>query len=406
MSADANSSLLAKTMAMANEAVAHDTAGRYHQALRLYVTSLDHFDVLLRHERNDAMRTRIRAKVTDYLTRAEVLKAFLKDNLTDDDAAGAVYDQGTATTTTPMSERPTTQWTEIVGAEEAKQTLFEAVAFPIRFPSLFTNGGALRPWSGILLYGPPGTGKTMLAKAAAASAEATFYAVSAATIMAKYVGESERAVRSLFETARANAPAIIFVDEVDSMLIERSDDTSESSGRVKTEFFVQMDGMNNRTGVLVLGTTNRPWALDTAALRRFERRVYVPLPDAPARRQLFEMGLRTVANHQVNDRQLTQLAEATDGFSCADIDVVVRRATMALMREAALATHFQKNEKTGRWQSSASSSGHAMTLADVPHDALELRPLRADDLVAAVAASSTTVRSVDLERYAAFALAI
>jgi len=388
-------SLMVKTMEIANEAVSYDTSGNYEMALRMYVKALDQFDVLLRHERNDAMKTRIRAKLTDYLTRAEVLKAFLKDN------PQLVVDVQTPLSSS--SERPTTQWSDIVGAEEAKQALFEAVAFPIRFPSLF--GEVLRPWSGILLYGPPGTGKTMLAKAAAASAEASFYAVSAANIMAKYVGESEGAVRTLFETARANAPAIIFVDEVDSMLVERSDDTSESAGRVKTEFFVQMDGINSRAGVLVLGTTNRPWALDTAALRRFERRVYIPLPDGPARRQLFELALHRLIDHTLTASQITQLAESTVGFSCADVDVVIRRTTMSLLREAAVATHFCQNAKTGRWMAAAaaeSTDAQPMQLVDVPHDCLELRPLSFDDFKQAIATSSSTVRLVDLERYDAF----
>ncbi|OEH77211.1 vacuolar sorting ATPase [Cyclospora cayetanensis] len=167
-----------------------------------------------------------------------------------------------------LAEKPRFKWSDVAGLESAKEALQEAIILPSRFPSLFT--GERRPWRGILLYGPPGTGKTFLAKALAAEADATILSVSAADLVSKWQGESEKLVRSLFEVARDRRPSIIFIDEIDSMCGSRSESDSESSRRMKTEFLIQMQGINfDLSQVLVLGATNTPWALDAAIRRRF-----------------------------------------------------------------------------------------------------------------------------------------
>ena len=144
---------------------------------------------------------------------------------------------------------------------------------PVKYPQLFR--GERKPWRGILLYGPPGTGKSYLAKALANESsiegrQTTFFSVSSSDLVSKWVGESEKLVRSLFELAREKKPSIIFVDEIDSLCTTRSDSESESARRIKTEFLVQMDGVGkDQTGVLLLGATNLPWGLDQAVRRRF-----------------------------------------------------------------------------------------------------------------------------------------
>ena len=188
-----------------------------------------------------------------------------------------------------LVDKPNIRWDDVAGLEVAKESLKEAVILPIKFPHLFT--GKRTPWRGILLYGPPGTGKSYLAKAVATEAKSTFFSVSSSDLVSKWQGDSERyvslpsflcywekhfihvrccrLVKQLFQMARESKPAIIFIDEVDSLAGTRNEGESEGSRRIKTEFLVQMNGVgHDDTGVLVLGATNIPWQLDPAIKRR------------------------------------------------------------------------------------------------------------------------------------------
>ena len=167
-----------------------------------------------------------------------------------------------------VTEKPNVKWDDVSGLEGAKEGLKEAVILPIRFPQLFDE--TRQPWRGILLYGPPGTGKSFLAKACATECEGTFFSISSSDLVSKWMGESERLIKTLFKMAREKKPSIIFIDEVDSLCGSRSEGENDSSRRIKTEFLVQMQGVgNDMDGVLVLGATNVPWELDNAIRRRF-----------------------------------------------------------------------------------------------------------------------------------------
>ena len=242
---------------------------------------------------------------------------------------------------------PNVNFDDIAELESAKRALTEAVVLPLLMPDFFV--GLRRPWKGVLLYGPPGTGKTLLAKALATQGKTTFFNVSPTTFASKWKGESEKLVRILFEMARFYAPSTIFIDEVDSVGTKRTDGENESSKKVLTEMLVQMDGIselnsdknndkeNNNNKeikpkfVMVLGATNLPWDLDDALRRRFEKRIYISLPNKVGRKQMFNINFKGIKlDKSVN---IDELVEKTKGYSGHDIASVCREASLMNMRQ-------------------------------------------------------------------------
>ena len=237
-----------------------------------------------------------------------------------------------------LDASPKMRFSDIAELDAAKQLLQEAVVMPLKYPQLFQGLG--RPWQGILLYGPPGTGKTMLAKAVATECRTAFFNISTATIVSKWRGDSEKLVRMLFDLAVHYAPATIFLDELDAVMSARGGADGgtehEASRRMKTEFLVQMDGMMSRSNgrVFVLAASNLPWELDPAVLRRFEKRLYVPLPGITARQQMLSHHLRPYVKTGVQNQDaiFASVAARTEGFSGADIEILCREATMRSVR--------------------------------------------------------------------------
>ncbi|ORX92862.1 AAA-domain-containing protein [Basidiobolus meristosporus CBS 931.73] len=241
-------------------------------------------------------------------------------------------------------ENPEVDWEDIAGLNYAKQALKEIVILPALRPDLFT--GLRAPARGLLLFGPPGTGKTMLAKAVANAGNLRFFSISAATLTSKYVGESEKLVRALFAVAQELAPSVIFIDEVDSILKERSESEHEASRRLKTEFLLQFDGVSNHSEkrILVMGATNRPQELDEAVRRRFEKRIYIPLPDSDVRRQLLDHLLRD-QNTSITSREMQTLVDLTEGYSGSDLTALAKDAALGPIRnlgDQILSTPFEK----------------------------------------------------------------
>eukprot|EP00914_Ancora_sagittata_P011382 GHVO01022105.1.p1 GENE.GHVO01022105.1~~GHVO01022105.1.p1 ORF type:complete len:352 (+),score=50.53 GHVO01022105.1:28-1083(+) len=326
-------------IALAKEAGVKDKAGEYEAALSLYTRSLENWQLVSKYQTNKELKERLCAKMTEYIERAEEIREHIqkrKEETHPNKGKGRNCQRPSPSPANEESarmksnllnaitmERPSIKWEDVAGLESAKECLQEAVILPSRFPILFAN--ELKPWKGILLYGPPGTGKTHLAKACATEAAATFFCVSASDIMSKWQGESERLVRALFEAAAESSPAVIFIDEVDSMCSARSGGDTDSARRVKTEFLVRMQGIGSNEGTLVLGASNVPWELDPGVRRRFEKRIYIPLPDVRARKRLFETHLGSAAT-VTSKSDMNDLAVKTDGYSGADISIVVRDA--------------------------------------------------------------------------------
>nr|KAJ3416204.1 hypothetical protein HK105_001311 [Polyrhizophydium stewartii] len=261
-----------------------------------------------------------------------------------------------------LVDKPKISWDDIVGLDAAKQALREIVVLPNLRPELFT--GLRAPARGVLLFGPPGTGKTMLAKAVAKESQATFFSITASTLTSKYFGEGEKMVRSLFELARQAQPAIIFIDEIDSILTERTESEHEASRRLKTEFLLQFDGINSQQDdrILVLAATNRPQELDEAALRRLVKRIYIPLPEPATRAALLHHLLKNHKN-AVSDGDMQKLVTATAGYSGSDLTALAREASLGPIRELgeSLIT-------------TASEDIRGITVADFSHALRVIRP--------------------------------
>ncbi|XP_033735185.1 fidgetin-like protein 1 [Pecten maximus] len=230
-----------------------------------------------------------------------------------------------------MDNGPQMNWTDIAGLEFAKKCIKEIVVWPMLRPDIFK--GLRGPPKGLLLFGPPGTGKTLIGKCIASQSRSTFFSISASSLTSKWVGEGEKMVRALFAVARCHQPAVVFIDEIDSLLSQRSDGEHEASRRIKTEFLVQLDGAATSSDdrILVIGATNRPQEIDEAARRRFVKRLYIPLPESQARQHIV-LNLLAQQRYQLSDDELQLIQDKSQGYSGADMASLCREAAMGPIR--------------------------------------------------------------------------
>ena len=349
----------------AQAAVRLDEAGRYRQAINKYQRAAEILIQFVKYNKNPIMIKRCQDQIEQYVSRAQALKAHLSgprrrgsippstpsdskgEGPSDNESGYSVEEQELidSISGTILTESPNVKWIDIAGLEDCKQSLREAIVLPIMKPELFT--GARKPWSGILLFGPPGCGKTLLAKAAATECKATFFSVSSADMLSKWLGESEKLISSLFKVARIKAPSLIFMDEIDSVATRRGEG-HEGGGerRVKTQLLSEIQGMKSTYDkpLLVLGATNRPWDIDTAMLSRFEKKVYVPLPDMPARAGIFKIHTAGI-NSDLTDEDYIELAVRSEGYSGRDISNVCREVIMIPIRELDMVGLLENSDK-------------------------------------------------------------
>jgi transitional endoplasmic reticulum ATPase len=252
-----------------------------------------------------------------------------------------------------MVEIPNVTWDQVGGLEEIKQSLKEAVEWPLKFPEAFEAMG-IRPPRGILLYGPPGTGKTLLAKAVANESGANFLSVKGPEVLSKWVGESEKAIRELFKKAKQAAPSIVFLDELDSIAPRRGAfEGSHVTESLVNQLLTSIDGLESMEGVVIIGATNRPDIIDPGLLRsgRFDRLLLVTAPDERARLEILKVHTRKMP--LAKDVNLEEIAPVTKGFVGSDLEALGREAAMLALREDIKAkkvykAHFDKALKQVR----------------------------------------------------------
>jgi len=274
-----------------------------------------------------------------------------------------------------VSQKPTTKWEEIGGLEEVKKDLKEAIVLP------FVGGKPdfVKTTKSILLYGPPGTGKTLLAKASSNTLSATFFEAKASALLSKYFGESSKIITALFGKAKDMQPSMIFMDEIDSIAPSRGRDIDEASRRVLGQVLEEMDGFSSRKEdkVIFIGATNKPWDLDDALLSRFQRKVYVPLPDSESRKSILGIHL---SGADVSSVDMERLVSQTDGFSGRDISSLCMEAINQMVRE--------KNPGLDR-----------LTAKQLETYSMETRPLKDDDFASALSKIKPSAAGHSIEKY-------
>ncbi|KAJ1609008.1 katanin p60/fidgetin-like AAA ATPase [Cryptosporidium canis] len=415
-----------------------ERAGNLEEALNVYILALQKWDHVCKYQNDERVKNVLLTRMEQLVSRAEQIKALINNNgKTSTIPNSSSYSNSSENIKSSQSpsnppndndpfkdairscilmESPNISWDDIIGLEQAKTSLKEAVILPVKFPELFQ--GKLKPWKGILLYGPPGTGKTFLAKACATEMKGTFLSISSADLTSKWQGESEKLIKALFDVAREKAPSIIFIDEIDSLCSSRNEQENEATRRIKTEFLVQMDGVNSGSNnsfkpVLVLGTTNIPWEIDSGIRRRFERRIYIPLPDENSRIMLIKSGLKSI-NHSLTDDDISYVSRMTHGYSSSDVSILIKDALFEPIRKCSESNWFKKvivnnadNLKT-YWTPCSPPEDlnnydkelyKKTSLYDIPNNQLLPPKLSKNDLIHVLSKTKSSVTNLDINKF-------
>lgn len=324
----------------------------------------------------------------------EVLNAM---KVTMDDFRTALKDANPSTLRETVVEVPNIHWDDIGGLEDVKQELRETVQYPLQYPELFDRFH-LDPSRGVLFYGPPGCGKTLLAKAIATECQANFISIKGPELLSMWFGESESNVRNIFDKARQASPCLLFFDELDSIVRARGSSPGDSGAgdRVINQLLTEMDGLEARKSVFIVGATNRPDIIDPAIMRpgRLDRLVYIPLPDEPARRAIFVAKMRKL--NVAQDVNFDALARATEGFSGADIAEICNQAS-----RYALKNSLNEHVRFQKARDEAIEAGQ--DIDSLPEEDPDMYMIHRQDFEYAMSNSRRSVSQHDIDRYRMFA---
>lgn len=325
--------LVEKATEYAHLAVAADKKGDYETAIRYYRAAIDLFAKYLKLYPDNSMASFYRQLIHKYRSRVRALESHLSKVTIGGDREKS--DEAEAIKFREPSDRP--KFNDLVDLEEVKKALKRSVIYPIKTPDLYPLG-----WSrGILLFGPPGCGKTLISIALANEVGALLLDISPATIMSKWLGEAEKNVARVFKSAREKArsgkPVIIFIDEVDALFQEYSDEIGGEK-RVRNQFLMEMDGLKAKEDaklpLFVIGATNKPWKLDIGFIRRFDKRIYVPPPDHDIRKALFQHYISELGKiYDISNVDVEKLASMTENYSSDDISKIVIEVQSNLAEE-------------------------------------------------------------------------
>ncbi len=362
-------------MRYARAAVIADRDGKYDVAVKNYNKAIEVFSKIIKLYPDSPLTPMYKELVAKYKKRVKELEERKTERIEYSGNGSGDGGKESFWKDIVLEKKPSIRFTDIADLEHAKRAIREAIVYPVRRPDLFPLG-----WPrGILLFGPPGCGKTMLAAAVANEIDGVFLQVDATNIMSKWLGEAEKNVAKIFKFAREKSsegiPVIIFIDEIDALLGVFS---SEVGGevRVRNQFLKEMDGLRDKDSkhhVYVIGATNKPWKLDEAFVRRFNKRIYIPLPNKETRIQLFKLYLKNLRIE--NNIDYEKLADLTEGYSGSDIRDVVIEAHNRVIRE-----FFEKQGGIG-----------------------DPRPLGMDDLIHAIKSRKPSVDPLTIKRIEAWA---
>jgi len=274
-----------------------------------------------------------------------------------------------------VSTKPDITWEDIGGLPEVKRTIKEAIIIPF----IKNKPQFVRSPRSILLYGPPGTGKTLLAKASSNTLSASFFEARSSALLSKFFGESSKLISALFKKAKKLQPSVIFIDEIDSLAVSRSGDSNEASRRVLGQLLTEIEGFSTskEEKILTMGATNKPWDMDDAMISRFQRRIYVPLPDEKARKSIIKIHLNGAELGSIN---IEGLVERTRGFSGRDIANLCQEAINLMVRES-------------------NPDLEELTMQQLEHYSLRSRSLSKEDFDRALEKIKPSSQQKDLDKY-------